>query len=129
MNDLRMALRTLRKQYSYALIAILMLAIAIAGATAIFSILDAVVLRPLPYPRPDRLTVIRDAAPPRFPEFSVAPGRFLEWQTRTRVFEAIAASRNGVANLTGRGDPQRLPAAYVTASFFDVAGIPAAKGR
>jgi putative ABC transport system permease protein len=129
MSDLRTAFRVLRKQPSYASVAILTLAIGIAGATAIFSILNAVVLRPLPYPEPDRLAVIRDAAPPRFPEFSVSPGRFLEWQARTRSFEAIAATRNDVANLTGRGDPRRLPAAAVSATFFAVGGVYPVKGR
>jgi putative ABC transport system permease protein len=129
MTDVRIAVRMLRKQPSYTAIAVLTLAVAISGATAIFSILNAVVFRPLPYPHSDRLVIIRDAAPPRFPEFSVSPGRFLEWQTRTRSFDAIGASRSDVANLTGRGDPQRLPASLVSASFFDVAGVTPEKGR
>src|SRR5262249_14973884 len=129
MSDLRTALRLLRKQPSYASVAILTLAIGIAGATAIFSILNAVVLRPLPYPHPERLAVIRDAAPPRFPEFSLSPGRFLEWQARTHAFDAIAATRNDVVNLTRRGDPPRLPVASVSASFFAVGGVFPVKGR
>src|SRR5262249_5561183 len=129
MSDLRTALRTLRKQPSYASVAILTLAIGIAGATAIFSILNAVVLRPLPYPQPDRLAVIRDAAPPRFPEFSLSPGRFLEWQARPPSFAAVAATRNDVANLTGRGDPSRLPTAAVSATFFAVGGVFPVRGR
>src|SRR5262249_17536114 len=129
MSDLRTALRTLRKQPSYASVAILTLAIGIAGATAIFSILNAVVLRPLPYPQPEQLAVSRDAAPPRFPEFSVAPGRFLEGQARTHAFDAIAAWRNDAVNLTGRGDPRRLPVASVSATFFAVGGVFPVKGR
>jgi putative ABC transport system permease protein len=129
MPDLVLALRLLRKQPSYAAVAILTLAIGIAGATAIFSILNAVVLRPLPYPEADRLAIIRDAAPPRFPEFSLSPGRFLEWQSRTHVFEAIAATRNDAVSLTGRGDPRRLTGALVTASLFAVGGVAPVKGR
>src|SRR5262249_52468352 len=129
MSDFWMALRVLRKQRSYAAVAVLTLAIAIAGATAIFSILDAVVLRPLPYPDANRLVLIRDAAPPRFPEFSLSPGRFLEWQTRTHVFDAIAATRSDTLNLTGRGDPRRLQGADVSATLFAVAGLAPIKGR
>src|SRR5262252_6791563 len=129
MSEIWAAVRVLRKQPSYAAVAILTLAIAIAGATAIFSILDAVVLRPLPYPDADRLVLIRDAAPPRFPEFSLSPGRFLQWQARTHAFDAIAAARGDTLNLTGRGDPRRLPGADVSSTLFAVAGFAPIKGR
>ncbi|HEX6463857.1 MAG TPA: ABC transporter permease, partial [Vicinamibacterales bacterium] len=129
MTDVWTAIRVLRKQPSYGVVAVLTLALAIAGATAIFSILDAVVLRVLPFPQADRLAVIRDAFPPKFPEFSVSPGRFLEWQARTRVFDAIAAARADTLNLTGRGDPRRLPGADVSSTLFAVAGLPPLRGR
>src|SRR5689334_12811480 len=129
MNDAWMAIRVLRKQRSYAVVAVFTLAIAIAGATAIFSILDAVVLRPLPYPHSERLAIIRDAAPPRFPEFSLSPGRFLEWQARTRVFDAVAASRSDTLNLTGSGDPRRLVGADASSTLFAVAGLAPLIGR
>ena len=128
-SDLVTAVRMLVKHPSYAAIAILTLAVGIAGATAIFSILDAVVLRPIPYPEPDRLVLIRDASPPRFPEFSLSPGRFLEWQARTHVFDAIAATRGDTLNLTGRGDPRRLAGADVSSTLFAVAGFAPVKGR
>src|SRR5215475_4384943 len=98
MADLTLALRVLRKNPSYAAVAILTLAIGIGAATAIFSVLNAVVLRPLPYANPDRLVLIRDAAPPRFPEFSVSVGRFTEWERRTRVFDSIGAVQQVSAN-------------------------------
>ncbi len=126
---MRMAVRVLLKQPSYAGVAVLTLAIAIAGATAIFSILDAVVLRPLPYPEADRLAIIRDAAPPRFPEFSLSPGRFLEWQARTRVFDAIGATHNDTVNLTGQGDPRRIVGVDASSTLFAVAGLAPIKGR
>jgi putative ABC transport system permease protein len=129
LRDLRLAVRAFRRQPLYAVVAILTLAIAVAGVTAIFSILNTVLLRPLPYPDPDRLALIRDAWLPRFPEFSVSPGRFFEWQARTRVFDAIAASRNDTVNLTGHGDPRRVPAASVSAGFFAVGGVAPAMGR
>jgi len=129
MSDWLAAIRVLRKQPSYAAVAVFTLAIAIASATAIFSILDAVVLRPLPYPDANRLVLIRDASPPRFPEFSLSPGRFLEWQARAHVFDAIAATRSDTLNLTGRGDPRRLQGADASSTLFAVAGLAPIKGR
>src|SRR5262245_52526744 len=128
-NDLRVAWRTLRKSPSYAGIAILTLSLAIGGATTIFSVLNSVVLRPLPYPESDRLMVIRDAWPPRFPEFSVSPGRFLEWQTRTRAFESLAAQQNVTFNLTGSGEAMRIRGALVSHNMFPLLGVGPLKGR
>ena len=128
MTDFGMAMRALRKQSAFAVVAVLTLALAIAGATAIFSILDAVALRPLPFQHADRLAIVRDAFPPKFPEFSLSPGRFLEWQARPRVFDAIAAARSDTLNLTGRGDPQRITGADVSSTLFAVAGLAPLKG-
>ena len=91
MGDLRFAWRSLRKHPGFAAVALLTLAIGIGSTTAIFSVLNAVVLRPLPYAEPDRLVIIRDSFVPKLPEFSVSPGRFLEWQTRTRAFDGVAS--------------------------------------
>jgi putative ABC transport system permease protein len=129
MTDLRIALRMLRKNPSYALVAVLTLAIAIGATTAIFSVLNAVVLRPLPYRDSDRLVLIRDSSPPRLPEFSVSPGRFLEWQKRARSFETMAAIQNDTANLTGVGEPVRMRGAKVSATAFPMLGIGPIVGR
>ncbi len=129
MGDVRFAWRTLRKHPGFALVAVLTLSIGIGGATAIFSVLNAVVLRPLPYADSDRLVVIRDAWIPKLPDFSVSPGRFLEWQTRTRAFAGVAISQAVNVNLTGLGDPERLRGAMVSTNFFEVLGVPPAFGR
>ena len=129
MKDLKFAWRSFRKHAPVASIAVLTLAIAIGGATAIFSVLHAVLLRPLPAGEPDRLVMIRDAWPPRFAEFSVAPGRFIEWQARARVFEGIAAGRGAFVNLTGSGDPERLRGVSVSPSFFSVMRAAPLHGR
>jgi predicted permease len=129
MNDLRIAWRVLRKNPSYALVAILTLGIGIGAATAVFSVLNAVVLRPLPFANPDRLVLIRDAAPPRFPEFSVSPGRFTEWQARTRAFETMGAVQNATANLTSTGDPVRMRGALASATIFPMLGVAPLRGR
>src|SRR5215472_3951488 len=128
MADFRIALRVLRKSPSYATIAILTLAIGIGAATAIFSVLNAVVLRPLPYADSDRLVLIRDK-PPRSPEFSVAPGRFIEWQRRSHSFEAMAATEGETVNLTGVGEPIKMRGYLVSASAFPMLGVPPLKGR
>ena len=128
MADLRFAWRSLRKHPGFAVVALLTLAIGIGSATAIFSVLNAVVLRPLPYADPDRLVIIRDSFMPKLPEFSVSPGRFLEWQTRTRTFDGIACAQNTTVNLTGSGDPERLRSALVSANFFSVLGATAVTG-
>ena len=129
MGDLRFAWRSLVKNRGFATIALLTLAIGIGSATAIFSVLNAVILRPLPYADPDRLVIIRDSFIPKLPEFSVSPGRFLEWQTRTRAFDGLAATQTTSVNLTGSGDPERLRAALVTANFFEVLGASPIAGQ
>jgi putative ABC transport system permease protein len=128
-GDLRFAWRSLAKHPGFAAVALVTLAIGIGSATAIFSVLNAVILRPLPYADPDRLVIIRDSFIPKLPEFSVSPGRFLEWQTRTRAFDGLAATQNVTVNLTGSGDPERLRAALVTANVFEVLGASPLAGQ
>jgi putative ABC transport system permease protein len=129
MTDMKLGLRALLKEPSYAAVAVLTLAIAVGGATAIFSVLNAVVLRPLPYAESDRLVIARESFMPRLPEFSVSPGHFLEWQARTRTFDGLAASENASVNLTGVGDPERLRAALVTENLFSLLGMGPLAGR
>src|SRR6185295_18063982 len=83
----------------------------------------------LPYPESDRLMVVRDSWPPRFPEFSVAPGRFLEWQSRTRAFDSLAAQQNATFNLTAAGEPMRIRGALVSHNMFPLLGVGPLKGR
>ncbi len=129
MSDLKFAWRALWKNRGFATVAILTLAIAVGGTSAIYSVLNAVVLRPLPYPDAEQLVIIRDAAPPRFPSFSVSPGRFLEWQKRTHSFSGIIASQSANVNLTGDGEPLRLRALRTSSNYFSVLGVRAVAGR
>jgi putative ABC transport system permease protein len=129
MADFRFALRSLVRHPGHSAIAIATLGLAIAAATAIFSVLNAVVLRPLPYPNPEQLVLIRDQWLPRFSEFSVSPGRALAWQQRTHSFDGVAAAQGANINLTGAGDPVRLRVAVVNANFFQVAGGSPLAGR
>jgi putative ABC transport system permease protein len=129
MHDLKFALRQLWKYPGFSVVAMLTLAIGIGACTAIFSVVNAVLLRPLNYPDADRLVVIRETNLPQFPEFSVAPANYLDWQKQSDVFANIYATRSGSFNLTGDGDPIRVIAGRVTASYFDTLGVKPLLGR
>ncbi|HEX7049880.1 MAG TPA: ABC transporter permease [Longimicrobiales bacterium] len=121
-HDLRYALRSLRKAPGFAGVAVLTLALGIGANTAIFSVVDGVLLRPLPYPEPDRLV--------SFVEAGSYKGAFLEYRERAESFEAIAAYTPGQAfSLTGRGEPVRLEGAVVSAGLFSVLGAKPLLGR
>ncbi|HET9372392.1 MAG TPA: ABC transporter permease [Vicinamibacterales bacterium] len=128
-GDIRSGLRGLLKHPGHAVVSIATLAIAAGAATAVFSVLNAIVLTPLPYAKPEALVYIRDASLPRFPSFSVSPGRFLAWQQRTRAYDGIAATTGSSGNLTGAGDPERIDISRASANLFDVLGVPPLVGR
>ncbi len=99
MRDLRFAWRSLRKHPGFAVVAVLTLAIGIGSATAIFSVLNAVVLRPLPFADPDRLVVIRDSFMPKLPEFSVVartPSRVADADARIRRRRGLRKTRRSI---------------------------------
>jgi putative ABC transport system permease protein len=128
-NDLRYAFRQLMKSPGFAAVTILTLALGIGACTAIFSVVNAVLLRPLDYPDPARLVIIRETQLPDFPEFSVSPPNYLDWEKQTKSFENLAAYSGARVNLTGEGEPQQLIGIKATAHYFDVYGIKPALGR
>ena len=117
------------KSPGFAAVTILTLALGIGACTAIFSVVNAVLLRPLDYPDPARLVVIRETQLPDFPEFSVSPPNYLDWEKQTKSFENLAAYSGSRINLTGDGEPQQLIGVKATAHYFDVYGIKPALGR
>ena len=129
LNDLRYAFRQLIKSPGFTAIAILTLALGIGACTAIFSVVNVVLLRPLDYPDPARLVVIKETQLPQFPEFSVSPPNYLDWVKQTKSYENLAAYGGAAANLTGEGEPQRLVGVKATAHYFDVYGIQPILGR
>ena len=129
MTDLRYALRQLVKNPGFTGVAILTLALGIGACTAIFSVVNGVLLRPLDYPQPDRIVAIRETNLPQFPEFSVSPPNFLDWEKRTKSYSSLAAYSGAQINLTGEGEPQRLIGVKATAHYFDVYGIKPVLGR
>lgn len=129
LNDLRYALRQLIKAPSFTVVAILTLALGIGACTAIFSVVNTVLLQPLDYPDPGRIVVIRETQLPQFPEFTVSPPNYLDWQKQTKSFEKMAASSGMGVNLTGDGEPERLVGVRATAHYFNVYGIQPVLGR
>lgn len=129
MNDLRFAFRQLVKNPGFAAVAILTLALGIGSCTAIFSVVDGVLLRPLDYPQPDRILVIKETNLPQFPEFAVSPPNYLDWVKQTKSYSYLAAYGGMQVNFTGNGEPQRLVGVKATAHYFDVYGVKPVLGR
>ena len=129
-QDLRYGFRMLAKSPAFTFFAVMVLALGIAANTAIFSLADAVLLRPLPYRNPDRLVIVwEDSSFIGFPENTPAPGNYKDWKAQNQSFEDMAAYRRSSLNLTGDGQPERLIAGRVTANLFSVLGVQPAMGR
>jgi putative ABC transport system permease protein len=127
-QDLRYALRGLRQRPGFTLVAVLTLALGIGANTAIFSVVNGVLLRPLPYERPERLAMVwghRNQEP--LAELSVP--EYWDLRERTRSFAGVAAITDGNINLTGTGTPERIRAGYFTANTMAVLGVAPALGR
>lgn len=130
LQDLRYASRMLRKHPGFALTAIITLALGIGANTTIFSVVNAVVMEPLPYKEPDRLIRIWESnAGQGRTESSVSVPNFQDWQEQQTVFEQLAASELTTFNLTGSGEPQRIPAARITANLVPTLGVSPILGR
>ena len=126
--DLRYALRTLAKSPAFASIAILTLALGIGANTALFSVVNAVLLNPLPYHDPARLVAVYSRTA-QFSQSSISYPNFLDWVRAQNVFSSLAAFREDDYNLTGLGQPERVSAEMVSASFFSTLGINPVAGR
>jgi predicted permease len=128
-QDIRTALRSLRRTPGFTVVALLTVAIGIGGTTAIFSVVDGVLLRPLPYPDPSAIvSLVRRSGNSDAPgAFSAA--NYLDYKRESRSFAAMAGYRQEIVDLTGAGEPVRLTAMETTGGFFDVFGLPALLGR
>jgi putative ABC transport system permease protein len=129
-QDLRFGFRTLLRHRLTAGLALLTLALGIGANTAIFSVVDGVLLRPLPYPRPERLVAIVDSAPSLgFPRFSASAPNYRDWRDENRVFSSLSAFRRGVFNLSAAGTPETVTGGAVTCDFFRTLEVAPVLGR
>src|SRR3954471_20845409 len=130
MNDLRFALRQLRKTPGFTFIAVLTLALGIGANTAIFSVIYAVLLQPLPYPDGERIVILTETDPNQ-PQISVAYPDYVDWKRDNTVFENIAVSRRESFNLSGLPGraPEQISGGLVTGNFFKVIGLQPQLGR
>jgi putative ABC transport system permease protein len=138
MQDLKYAFRTLRKNPAFSVVAVLTLALGIGATTSMFSVLHAVLIRPLPYAQPDRLVEIFETNPlKRWTRNVVSPANYADWRRMNSVFTDIAAT-NGSGDkgegtldvfLTGAGEPQRIKALQTTGNLFQVLGAAPLIGR
>jgi len=127
-RDLRFGVRMLVKSPAFTVIAVLTLALGIGANTAIFSVIDAALLRPLPYPYADRIVVLY-LVDQRRPKDDPAPADFLDFKRQSSSFAHLAAYRALPFNLSGTGQPERVQGAVVTSDFFSALGVPAFRGR
>src|SRR5438067_6425639 len=130
LQDLRYALRMLAKQPAFTAIAILTLALGIGANTAIFSMINSVLLRPLPYPQADRIMVLNESSGPG-QDFSVALPDYFDWQKETKTFEHLACTHKESRNLSGipGREAERVSTASVTRNFFNIIGLSPQIGR
>jgi putative ABC transport system permease protein len=131
-NDLRFSARALWREPVFAVVAILTVALGIGANTAIFSIVDGVLLRPLPYADPDGLVALREVLPAvaqTYPTLPVSARHFVEWRQRTKSFERMSIIDPGSATLTSSSEPEQLDIMRVSTDLFQTLGVRAALGR
>jgi predicted permease len=127
-QDLRYTVRTLARAPGFTAVAILVLALGIGANTAVFSVTDYVLIRPLPFPSPDRLVSLWETLP-GYQHIELSPSNYRDWKRMNRSFEDLAAVATQEVNLIGQGAPERIKAAYVTGNLFAVLGVQPRLGR
>lgn len=129
-EDLRFGIRLIRKDARFAVLVVLTLALAIGTTTATFSVVNAVLLRPLPFPNADRLTMVwKNNLSQGYPIYYMSPPDFSDFKAQNKVFERMAAFVPQQFILTGQGDPEQLRGDYVSPSLFPMLGAKAVAGR
>src|ERR1041384_1027756 len=130
LRDLRYAARNLWRNPGFTCVSILALALGIGANSAIYTVVNSVLLQPLRFQKPEQLVVIRERnLKAGFPQFSLSPGNYLDFRDHNHTFSGIAAYGNQGLNLSGGSQPERLRGARVTGEFFTVLGRRPALGR
>jgi putative ABC transport system permease protein len=124
-QDIRYGARTLRKKPGFTTVAIVTLALGIGANTAIFSVVQNLLLRPLPYPNPEQLVEIANTYLPQVPKADLTPGDYSDWRRQNTSFSEMGAYTKIVQgfNLSGDGDPQRIQVAYADSGLFPMLGF------
>ncbi|MFZ0278309.1 MAG: ABC transporter permease [Candidatus Sulfotelmatobacter sp.] len=129
-QDIRYAFRQLRKSRGFTAVAVITLALGIGANTAIFSVVNAVLLKPLPYPKADQLVMLWEQNPHRgWFENIISGDNFLDWQKQNQVFISMAAFQSSSFNITGNHQPEEVAGEQVSANLFSVLGVQAFRGR
>src|SRR6202000_1385199 len=128
LQDIRFAVRTLRKSPAFTTIAILTLALGIGANTALFSVVNAVLLNPVPYPHPEQLVMIHESKP-NFRTGSISYPNFRDWQRDNRSFSAMAVTRGTGFTLTGLGEAEVLNGKFISSDFFSLLNVQPVLGR
>src|SRR3954471_17027285 len=127
-QDLKYSLRVLRQQPAFSLAAIAALALGIGATTAVFSVVNAVLLKPMPYPEAERIVMFQNTSPQGSGGAS-SPAKFAHWSKQTSVIENAAAFRNVTVNYTGTDTPEQLTSGNVSQNFFRLWGARVLLGR
>src|SRR5690349_7991738 len=128
LQDFRFAMRRLAQSRAFTLTAVATLALGIGATTAIFSVLDAIVLRPLPFPQAAQLQMVWETMPGNNTRW-VAPANFLDWRRESRSFTGLAAFFQSPVTVTGGDSPERVAAVSISSNFFELLGERPAIGR
>src|SRR5690348_15365654 len=131
LQDIRFSVRSLLRTPGFTAVAVLTLALGIGANTAIFSVVESVLLRPLPYPQPEQLVQIWNTYPPQVPRAALSPGDYADWRAQNTRFSEMGgyAHISQGFNLTGDGEPQRVLATYASAGLFPLLGVRLAAGN
>ena len=127
-KDLTHAIRMFRQNAAFTIAAVAALALGIAANTAIFSVVNAVLLKPVPFPEPDRLVMFMNTSP-QGQGTAASPAKFQHWRSQAEVVEHAAAFRTGIVNLTDSGIPEQLRSGQVSVDYFRLFGAPIIQGR
>lgn len=121
-KDFHYGIRGLLKRPGFTAVAVITLALGIGANTAIFSVVNAVLLRPQPYKDPDRVVSLWENVP-NYGQWRVTPANFLDWKKQNTVFEDVAAFGSSTLTLTGEGDPEQLLGTRASEGYFAVVGV------
>src|SRR5271154_6194751 len=127
LNDLRYAARMMGKNPGFTLIAVITLALGIGANTAIFTVVNAVLLRPLGFHDPSRLVIVAEKS--GYPTISTSYENYVDWRDQSHSFESLEATRGATITLTGAGEAERLNSRYLTARIFPLLGVNPLIGR